>query len=431
MKLILPEHLEKHEMNINVLLMKATTHLENKNYSVFRWIAEYQDAAIKYVEFVMKAIALGLSLKLNVDPELVQKSIKVPLITLMKAAKGEEIEGELFYKSLFTRLKEKFTIAKNFFSRFKFNRGKPLEPIQFKGRVIYNPETDAPLSEGEWNQITKDVTLFLGDKIGGMEEEMIVRAGLFGKLLQKFEEDGKTLNEIKNMSYDEVEEEHGEIPTTLDEAVEDFNLSSPERAGIEWAKTHAAEHLSIEDGSLKQKIVNMVRKQIVGGLEDGISPQEMVSRLYWIDAEDILGQRFKQDTIDAINRDFRRIVLTEVNSAMNNGYLLAVGEKNRKLKRKSYFVFAGGINKGTCKECKKWLGTTVLLVNKPLTGDVINDPNAKYAIWPGKNNVGKKPWWICLPLHPNEGHYWEEIDPEEEVWDKEINKIIFKIEEVA
>jgi len=432
MRLVIPDHLQSNEMNLQSLLMKATAKLESYNFSEFRFMQEYQMAFLEYVEKVLEMVPISLSLKLGVDPDLVmKKSFKIPIDVLNRIVNGERLEGELFYKSLFSKLKDKFRIASNFFQKFNFNKGKPIDPFKFKGKVKYNPNTGELMTNEEWKIMTDDIVNFLDDRIGNAEEELVVRAGLMGKLLQSMEAEGKNLNEVKNMSYDEIEEEYGQIPQTIDDAVKNFNLSSPERSAIEYAKEHAGEHLAIEDGSLKNKIIKMVRKQIVGGLEDGITAQEMISRLYWVDPSDELGQRFKNDTIDSINRDWRRVVLTEFSYAQNNGYMSAVAEQNRKAKKKTYFVYAGQVDRGTCDFCESALGTVMLWSDKPLSDDKIVDEHATIAIWRGKSNVGRSGanWWICFPTHPHCNHYAEEIDPMEEAWDPEINKIVYKIEE--
>lgn len=427
MKLKIPQHLLEQEGQIQNLIIKALKNIDEYNLSKFKWVKEYQTALIKYVEEVFKSIGIGLCLKLNVNPNKLKKSIKIPIQDLKKAIAGETIEYPLLMKSLFDKLKEKFTVASRFFKKFGFNNGKPLQPINFKGKIIYNPETGKPLTEIEWKEITNNVTDFLEDKIGNLEEEMIVKAGLFGKLLQVMETDGVDMDKAKSMTYDEVDSGY-DIVDTLQEAKEEYNLSSQEEYAIEYAKQHAAEYLSIADGSLKNKIVNMVRENITGGLEEGLSAAEMTQRLFWIDPRDVLGAQYKEDTIDAINRDWRRIAVTEMSYAMNNGYMAAVKEKNRKENKKTYVIFSGTISKVTCNKCKEFLGTILLVVDKPLPNDKIKDKHANKAIWIGKNNVGRdfNNWWPCFPLHPHCVHYPEEIDPEVEEWDDSINKIIWK-----
>jgi len=430
MKLFIPNHLQNKEWEIQSLLIKADKEITKAELSDFRWVREYQEALMEYVQDVFKQIAIGVGLKLNVDPSnIMQKSVKVSLDILQKAANGEEIENALFYKSLFSNLKEKFTIAKNFFKKFGFNKGKPLQPLNIKGKLKYNPETGMPLTTEEWNNLTKEIVDFLGDKIGTLEEELVVKAGLMGKLMQVMEEDGIPIDEQKKMSHDDVESRYGYIPDNTEDAVKKFNLSDPEIAAIEYSKQHAAEHLAIEDGSLKNKIVKLVREQITGGLEDGLTAQELTQRLFWIDPTDELGRRFSQKTIDAINRDWRRVSITEISYALNNGYLEAVNQQKKKEGKSTYFVFSGGIIPTSSKQCINWLGTIVKYVDKPLSDDEINDPHARYAIWRGKNNVGRNGanWWICIPAHPQCIHYWSEIDPTVEEWDSSINKVVYKI----
>lgn len=120
--------------------------------------------------------------------------------------------------------------------------------------------------------------------------------------------------------------------------------------------------------------------------------------------------------------------ITEMSYAMNNGYVLATAAENKKKGKDSYFVFSGGILPTSSKKCISWLGTVVKFVDKPLSDDRIDDPYAEFAIWPGKNNVGRKQadWWICIPSHPQCIHFWEQIDPTTQTWDKDVQKIVWR-----
>ena len=72
----------------------------------------------------------------------------------------------------------------------------------------------------------------------------------------------------------------------------------------------------------------------------------------------------------------------------------------------------------TCEWCLAWEGTVARVfasqaefAASPYYGGgdtVVGDPHAEVAVWPGKNNVGRKPadWWICTPVHPNCSHGW-------------------------
>lgn len=405
MKIIIQKKNSNNSLLIKSLLLKATSKLDKYDFSEFKFVREYQSAVIRYIEDVIKAIGIGLALKLDVNPEnLLKKSFKIKIDDLIKISNDEKIENEYFYKNLFDELRKKFESAKPYIKKFNFNKGKPLEPIQFKGKIIYNPETKRPLNNEEWTQITNDISGFLKDKMSFVEDDMIVQAALFGKLMQKMEAEGLNLDQQKDFTYNQIEERYGVIPQDDESIMRKFGMSRQEVKSIEYAKQHAAEYLSIKDGSLKKKIVDMVRKQIVGGLEDGISAQEMIQRLFWVDPSDMLGKRFSEDTIDAINRDWRRIALTELNTAMNNGYLAATREEAKK-GEDIYFVFSGSYNpkEKPNEACNKWLGKVAKLVDEPMSSDIIKDKYTKYAIWQGKNNIGRtsKNQWMCIPVHPH------------------------------
>jgi hypothetical protein len=432
MRLIIPEDILHKEGKIQHLLIKAEKTIKDYELSDLKWVREYQEAIVQYVEEVMKMVPVSLALKLDIDPsKVMKKSFEVPIDVLVKAARGDHIEFPLFYKSLFTKLKDKFSVAKRFFKKFGFNMGKPLEPFNFKNRFTYNPETGKPLTNKQWDGITDDVVDFLGDKIGNLEEELVVRAGLMGKLMQHMEEEGIPIEKQKDMSWNDVNKKY-KVPMDVEEAEEEFDVGSITKKAIEYSKAHAAEFLSIEDGSLKNKIVSMVKDQITGGLEDGVSTSEMISRLFWIDPTDSLGARFKDKTIDAINRDWRRIAISEFGYAKSNGYLAAVRDFDKKKKENTYVVFAGRYNpqEKPDESCNKWLGTVMKVVDKPLADDRIDDKYAKYATWIGKNNVGRsmKNWWVCVLLHPNCTHRYDKFNPETEEWDDDVKKIVFKVD---
>jgi len=122
--------------------------------------------------------------------------------------------------------------------------------------------------------------------------------------------------------------------------------------------------------------------------------------------------------------------LTETKMARENARLIA--DREDKPKEKLYYVYAGRYNNkekpGTA--CNKWLGKICLLVDNPRGSDIVKDKYADYAIWVGKNNVGRKAndWWLAIPTHPHCTHYFQKIDPEVMEWDSTINKITFKVE---
>lgn len=414
--------------NFQDILQKALKNLDDYEFSSFQFERDWQLAYIKYIEEIIDSIIKGLSLNLEVNPSLVNKSFQIPTLTLLKTSNEDISEESLFYKSLWQKLRKKYTKAVSYFKKFNFNKGKPLEPMKIDEKIIYNPETKKDLTNKEWNSIEDGIVDFLSDTLDSPEDEVAIRAGLFGLLKKKMDDERISVKEQKKKTYDELSKKYPEVKS-LDESYKTISKEKKTKASVDYAKKHAAEYLAIKDGNLKKDIVSMIRKQITGGLEDGISSQEMISRIYHIDPKDELGKRFTQETVPALQRDLRRIVLTEMSTASNNGYLEANkdgAEKGQKL----YFVFSGQINpkEKPHEPCNIWIGKIGLMVDKPPGDDSTDDKFADFLIWPGKTNVGrsKKEWWFTIPVHAHCTHYWERINPEFQQYNEDINKIEFK-----
>jgi hypothetical protein len=411
-------------------MFKAEAQIGDREMHPFRWVREYQEALIAHVEETVRAVAIGLAIKLGVDPNLLKKSVDVDLDVLKSAAAGESLgdPDDLMLKSILSRLKSKYKDALTRFKKFNINNNKPLAPMEIDGKITYNPKTGKPLTAGEWDTITNSVVDFLDTHIGGLEEETVVRAGLFGLLAKKMEDDGIGLDDSRRMSWDDVSAKY-RVPETLKEARQEYGAGKAFTNAIAYAQAHAAKDLAIDDGTLKNKVVGMVRANITAGLQEGLSPQQMAQRLFWIDPSDEVGRQFDDKTVDAINRDWRRVAITETAAAFSNGYTAAVAESRPG--KASYFIYGGRVNpdEGGNEPCNKFIGVVVRYYDKPLADDVIDDPHARYAIWPGKNNVGRRKGeqWICIPTHPHCKHFWLSFDPETQEWDPEVNKVIFKV----
>jgi len=105
-----------------------------------------------------------------------------------------------------------------------------------------------------------------------------------------------------------------------------------------------------------------------------------------------------------MNRDWRRIAETETANNFNNGYLIGELESN-----KEKHIFMQGISGGgSCSFCSSEINNriVVLLDAPPATGDdsITIDGETYTAIWPGKNNFGRKraDWWVSAGTqHPH------------------------------
>ena len=429
MKIKFKENNFLNKNNFHETLEKALKNLDDYEFSEFLFEKEWQLAYIKFIEEIVDSIVQGLALNLNVDPLKINKAFHIPALTLLKTSQGDISAGSFLYKSLWQKLKEAYKKSTNVFKKFFFNKGKPLKPMKIKGQTIYNPETKKDLTKEEWKNIEDGVIDYLKDTLKDPNEEIAIRSGLFGLLKKKMDDEKISKKKQKKMSYDNLIEKFGPEINDTEKVYKKISKEKNMKATIDYAKKHGAEFLSIDDGKLKNKIVSMFRKQIVGGLEDGISAQEMISRLYWIDPSDELGKRFNEETINAYNRNLRRIVLTEMSFASNNGYL-AANKDDAKKEEKLYFVYSGQYNprEKAGEPCNIWIGKIGLLVDNPQGNDSTDDKYADFLIWEGKTNVGRKHnnWWFTVPSHPWCQHFWERIYPEFQQWNEEIGSIEFK-----
>lgn len=120
----------------------------------------------------------------------------------------------------------------------------------------------------------------------------------------------------------------------------------------------------------------------------------------------------------ALQRDWRRIALTETASNSNNAYLLRAGEGN--------YVTCPQVA-GACRWCAATLENKVFrIVTDPMADDRIEDSYAERAVWIGKTNVGRylsirerggrmreedELWWVCCPGHPHCRHVFIKHNP--------------------
>jgi hypothetical protein len=431
MKVNIPSNLIKNETQIQALLIKSEQRLKSTKYSDYKFVNEYSEALADYFDEVTKGIINGLSLSVGVNPNNLKKSLEIPINDLIRIDRLD-IEDRMFYKSLFSKMKKGFTKIKQSFKKFMINRGKPVAPLNFNNMFKYSPEEKNLLTNEEWDDISDGIVDYLDDYISGPADEMAVRASLFGKLISAMKEEGMTQEEVENMSWSQIEKKFGKLPTTKTEAQKKFELKQNEVEAIGFAQRSAGEYLSVNDSDLKNKIVNTTRNVIEEGLRENKTSSQMVSELYHTSKKEKReSAKVKDFGYSEWNRDFKRIIQTETSEALNSGFMIA--EKNRNEKegiKKTYMVYAGAYNPDEKPDepCNIWIGEIVLVVDTPMDDDRINDKYAKYAVWPGKNNVGRKKanWWIAIPSHPFCRHYYENLNPAEQEWDKEYGGVVYK-----
>lgn len=196
-----------------------------------------------------------------------------------------------------------------------------------------------------------------------------------------------------------------------------FPLTPQEKTTMEFANFRAAENVVSLGDSVRKRMRNLiaqnVEKKQLGGDQTGPSLQ---TQLF--------------DTFAELNRDWRRIAITEAGECQLQGFI-AGAKPGSKVKRVEQYPSA-------CPFCKKIHGTIATVV----TADHPNkDPDT--MIWPGKNNIGRSAaprkrvgnvlikrspeemWWLPAGLaHPHCRGRWVPVAEIEFPQDPEFEAIL-------
>lgn len=154
------------------------------------------------------------------------------------------------------------------------------------------------------------------------------------------------------------------MPSTIADAISMFSLKAQQKATLEFAKARAAENVR----SLKESVRHRMRNTILNHLEDtqtkpeGVPMSSLQTKLF--------------DQFATLNRDWRRIAVTEAGEAQTQGYIASL-PAGTKVKRVEQYENA-------CGFCKKIHGVVAEVVE---ASQKIKNPATQ--IWAGKNNIGR------------------------------------------
>jgi hypothetical protein len=276
----------------------------------------------------------------------------------------------------------------------KSNGKTKISDIIEAGKKIRNKFLKFIINGKSWTkeQLNKLDTLLASDlpKYAKIAEEFITRAGFLGKIrdiqeremLQSF---GVLVDRFPQTI--EAGRKEGLVLRAKDLEGQSKNikvlpLTEVESHALQSAEAHCASKLIEIDDRIRHGI-----KQIVIRAKKERWNHQQLAQALW-------------DQYGDMNRDWRRVAITELSYAENDGYLLNIEEAET--------VISPTVS-GACQHCQR------LLENQAFT--VTHDPekmSSNYGntyIWPGKSNYGRKirEWWPCIPLHPNCRHRWHRI----------------------
>lgn len=227
-----------------------------------------------------------------------------------------------------------------------------------RGRLESKPPADYTLED--WLLLVDYlIQRYLDDGVIQTEAEyLVVRAALAGKIqagMQRPKADFGT--EAKAAAAVML------LPTTF-RAVPDKVLTPVEQEILICARTQAATNIRniTEQARARMRtiITEHVQAQVLGQAEG--TAERMRSRLF--------------DSFGQLNRDFRRIAVTEAGDICNTGYIAAQPAGTRVRRKEAY--------KGACQFCRSINGKVVTVVapSKP-------DKDGETEVWVGKTNIGR------------------------------------------
>lgn len=213
-------------------------------------------------------------------------------------------------------------------------------------------------------------------------EWLATRSALMGRVQANME--------IKAKQADKIA---AAMPITAEQALAKFPTMRAQAHAIDYAVAHAGENVRQfqQDArhALRQIVVRRAQERALGSPQRGSLQTELVDRFA------------------TLNRDWRRIAVTEAGEAMNQGQIASL-KPGTQVKRVEQY-------RGACPFCRSIDGTIAMVV----APDAPNK-DGDTQIWVGKNNVGRSAaprkrvgdqlvprdpeemWWLPAGLaHPN------------------------------
>lgn len=279
-----------------------------------------------------------------------------------------------------------------------FSKAIEGEPLTYRGRVVFNPETGQPINRKQFEDIIKAVEKFLNKRLDATGKKVVLDSVAAGRILARKLRDlpASEVRKLKLVDLDHKKKPADWISDNL-KWLDDMHggLRGEEKERMLAHYQGMERFVEVAEQSMGNRITKMqdtaryeIRDSIIHGVMERKGRKEVAQDLF---------NRF-----GAMNRDWQRIAESEIVESSNNAFLkettagAAAGERVyfRRVEMKDQFV---------CKFCEKIRGTVALWSDVPLADENIADPHAEVAIWEGKSNVGRKAadYWVPAGLaHP-------------------------------
>jgi hypothetical protein len=193
------------------------------------------------------------------------------------------------------------------------------------------------------------------------------------------------------------------LPLTVDETKAKFGYKAAQAQILDYAKERCCDQVVQLSEQVRHRMKRVVfeyeQQKLLG---DAPPAESMVTRLF--------------DEFATLNRDWRRIAVTEAGENANNGLISSLPLGTRVKRMEQY--------KGACPYCKKINGRVLVVVDPRK-----KDKDGALEVWLGKNNLGRsgsprkrvgdalverephERWWIPAgTVHPHCRGIWHVLD---------------------
>jgi hypothetical protein len=260
-----------------------------------------------------------------------------------------------------------------------------VEPLIYKGQILYSPETGKPISRRQWRQFVLAIERFLNWELPKAEKGIVLESSALGRILERMLK-YNTWEAIEKMRLDEIKYKRHSFDWLSDKwnMERTFGMDNFQAARLQVANDTAAQYIR----SMAEKSKSAVSQALLNGIKERKPKTKIAQELF--------------DTMGSLNRDWERIVETEMGDNINTAFLLAQ-KSEADPGEKVYFQRYEIKDTAICKHCDKIRGLIALWSDVALDDEKINDPYAKVAIWEGKTRVGRKAsddWVAAGTQHP-------------------------------
>lgn len=261
--------------------------------------------------------------------------------------------------------------------------------LDTKGRQFKKALGDAPFAQpAGWGDLVKIFSAG-GDPLKQMQAwEGVIDKLITNLLPQQTVQQTAQAWAVRSFLIGKVGEHAGGWPTfeTLLPTVD-----HREAEALKWIAARGAAHMTgITDVSRK-----MLREELTAGAMEKLSSGQFQQRLF--------------DKFSAMNRDWRRVVVTETAASIQNGTLASIDPAD------GWEVQWTSAAKA-CPFCTAMDGKRFKIVDAKS-----GNKNGQTQVWVGKNNIGRSAskrdkdgnlrgpdelWWPCIPAHPSCSCRW-------------------------